>query len=91
VVAGGPAEIRSFGIVTGAGQRLLEDAVRGGLAMFVTGEANEQAAHIAREEGIHFVSAGHHATERFGVQALGRYVTETFGVETEFVEIQNPI
>ncbi len=91
VVAGGPDEIRSFGVVTGAGQRLLEYAALAGLDLFVTGEANEQAAHIAREEGIHFASAGHHATERFGVQALGRYLTGTFGIEAEYVEIQNPI
>lgn len=90
IVAGGPPEVGRVGVVTGAGQRLLEDAVRMGLDLFLTGEANEPAAHIAREEGIHFVAAGHHATERFGVMALAEYLRDTFGLEAEFIDIGNP-
>lgn len=90
VVDGGPPEVRRFGVVTGAGQRLLEDAARAGLDLFITGEANEQAAHIAREEAIHFAAAGHHATERFGVQALAAYLSDTFSLEAEFVDVVNP-
>ncbi len=47
--------------------------------------------HIAREEGIHFVSAGHHATERYGVQAVGEHLAEKFGLEHHFIDIDNPV
>jgi putative NIF3 family GTP cyclohydrolase 1 type 2 len=47
--------------------------------------------HIAREEGIHFIAAGHHATERYGVQALGAHLAEAFGLEHRFIDIDNPV
>ncbi len=91
VVAGGPDAVTSFGIVTGAAPKLLDQAIRLGLDMFVTGEANEQSTHLAREEGIHFVAAGHHATERFGIRALGGHLRETFDLETTFIDDSNPV
>jgi dinuclear metal center YbgI/SA1388 family protein len=75
---------------TGAGQRYIEDAVRLGAQAFITGEASEQTVHIARETGIHFYACGHHATERYGVEALGNYLAGQFGVEHQFIDIDNP-
>lgn len=91
IEAGGPQLVRTIGIVTGGAPRLVEDAVRMGLDLFLTGEANESAVHVAREERIHFVAAGHHATERGGVQALAAKLRERFGIETRFVDLGNPV
>lgn len=91
VVAGGPEEVRTVGIVTGGGARLAETAPGLGIDLFVTGEASEQIVHFAREEGIHFVAAGHHATERFGVREVGRYLETELRLESRFFEIPNPV
>ncbi|MDH3283638.1 MAG: Nif3-like dinuclear metal center hexameric protein [Acidobacteriota bacterium] len=91
VVAGGPETVSTFGVVTGAAPKLLDHALAAGLDMFVTGEANEQSTHLAREEGIHFVAAGHHATERFGVRALGDFLGKKFDLETIFIDDSNPV
>jgi dinuclear metal center YbgI/SA1388 family protein len=76
---------------TGGAQDYIEAAVAAGADMFVTGEVSEQTVHIAREEGIHFVAAGHHATERYGVQALGDHLAEHFPLEHRFIDIDNPV
>lgn len=76
---------------TGAAQSYIELAVAAGAEVFVTGEASEQTVHIAREEGIHFIAAGHHATERYGVQALGEHLAENFPLEHRFIDIDNPV
>lgn len=91
VVADGPEMIGKIGIVTGGGPKLVNDASRLGLDLYITGEPNEAAVHVAREEGIHFVAAGHHATERFGVQALADYLRHKFGLDAQFIEVGNPI
>ena len=76
---------------TGAAQEYIEAAVAAGADVFLTGEASEQTVHIAREEGIQFIAAGHHATERFGVQTLGEHVAEKFDLEHCFFDIDNPV
>ena len=76
---------------TGAAQGYIEAAVAAGAEVFITGEASEQTVHVAREEGIHFLAAGHHATERYGVQAVGEDVATRFGIEHHFVDIDNPV
>jgi len=76
---------------TGAAQDYIGAAVAAGADVFLTGEASEQTVHIAREEGIHFIAAGHHATERYGVQALGEHVAEKFSLEYRFFDIDNPV
>jgi dinuclear metal center YbgI/SA1388 family protein len=76
---------------TGAAQGYIEAAVAAGADLYVTGEASEQTVHIAREEGIQFIAAGHHATERYGVQALGEHLAETFALEHRFIDIDNPV
>ena len=76
---------------TGAAQGYLEQAVRLGADAFVSGEISESTVHIAREMGVDYFAAGHHATERYGVQALGRHLAERFGLEYRFVDIENPV
>ncbi len=76
---------------TGAAQSYIEDAVAAGADLFITGEASEPTVHVAREEGIGFIAAGHHATERYGVQALGEHLAQAFGLEHRFIDIPNPV
>jgi dinuclear metal center YbgI/SA1388 family protein len=87
----GPAEVGSIGIVSGAGASVIDEAVGLGLDAFLTGEPAEHAMADAREGSIHFIAAGHYATETFGVRRLGELVAERFGVEHEFIEVPNPI
>ena len=91
VLAGGPERIRTLGIVSGAGTDYVHDAIALGLDAFLTGEPSERAYGIARDEGIHFLAAGHHATETFGVRRLGELVAERFGIEHQFIDVPNPI
>jgi dinuclear metal center YbgI/SA1388 family protein len=76
---------------TGAAQSYIEAAIEAGAEVFLTGEASEQTVHIAREEGIHFIAAGHHATERYGVQAVGQHLATEFSLEHRFIDIDNPV
>ena len=76
---------------TGAAQDYLDQALAVGADVFITGEASEQTVHLARESGVAFIAAGHHATERYGIQALGLHLAERFGVRHQFVEIDNPV
>ena len=87
----GPERVRSIGIVSGAGSDHLADAVAAGHDAFLTGEPAERVMTHAREEQIHFIAAGHYATETFGVRRLGDLLAERFEIRHEFVEIPNPI
>jgi dinuclear metal center YbgI/SA1388 family protein len=87
----GPEEIRRVAVLTGGGARYLLDAVAEGYDCFVTGEAAEPTKHAAKEVGIHFVAAGHYATETFGVKALSARIADEFGLEWEFVDLPNPV
>lgn len=87
----GAVPIRRIGWCTGGGQGYIDDAIAAGVDLFLTGEASEQTFHSARENGISFIAAGHHATERYGVQALGEYLARRFAVEHLFIDCPNPI
>lgn len=76
---------------TGGAQSMMQEAVEAGATVYITGEASEPNAHLARETGVGFIAAGHHATERYGVQALGDAVAAEFGIKVEFIDIDNPI
>jgi dinuclear metal center YbgI/SA1388 family protein len=91
VFDGGPERVRRIGIVSGAGAKLLPRAVALGLDAFLTGEPAEHVMADAREAGIHFIAAGHYATETFGVRRLGDLLAERFGLEHVFVDIPNPV
>ena len=90
-IPGGPIEFRRIGWCTGAAQSYIEQAAELGLQAFISGEISEHTTHAARELGIHYFAAGHHATERYGIQALGQLLAERFNVTHEFVEISNPV
>ena len=87
----GPKSIARVAISTGAAGHDLIQAAHEGFDLFLTGEPEEPSLHTARELGIHFVAAGHYATERLGVQALARHLAERFELEWEFVELANPV
>ena len=76
---------------TGAAQDLLQQAIDAGAQAFVSGEISERTTHLAREAGIVYAAAGHHATERFGVQALGAALAQRFGIEVVFADDPNPV
>ncbi|WP_416224022.1 Nif3-like dinuclear metal center hexameric protein [Thiohalophilus sp.] len=84
------APVSKLAWCTGGAQGLIEEAVRLGVDAYLTGEVSEQTVHLARENGIHFYAAGHHATERYGARALGEHVAEHFGIEQQFIDIDNP-
>ena len=75
---------------TGGGQGFIEQAVDLGVDAFISGEVSEQTVHTAREMGITFFAAGHHATERYGVKSLGEHIAEQFDVTVQFIDIDNP-
>ncbi len=87
----GPDPVQTIAIVSGAGADYLEDAIADGLDAFVTGEPAERSMARAREAGLHFLAAGHYATETFGVRALGERLAERFGIRHVFVDVPNPI
>ena len=86
----GPHLIRKIGICTGGGQGYIDLAAAQGCDAFITGEVSEQTIHSAREQGIHFFAAGHHATERYGIKALGEWLAAEYGLDVEFKDIDNP-
>ena len=90
-IKGNSRPIRSIAWCTGAAQNYIELAVAAGVDAYITGEVSEPTVHIARESGIHFFSAGHHATERYGVQAIGGYLASKFGIDHQFIDIDNPV
>jgi putative NIF3 family GTP cyclohydrolase 1 type 2 len=87
----GPTEIRSVAIVSGAAASSLTEAALAGVDAFLTGEPAEHAMGEAAEAGIHFIAAGHYATETLGIRRLGDLVAERFGVEHQFVDAPNPV
>jgi dinuclear metal center YbgI/SA1388 family protein len=88
---GGPERVRRIGIVSGGGAGWLEEAIDAGLDAFLTGEPREHVMALAREAGIHFIAAGHYATETFGVRALGDWLAGRFGIRHVWVDIPNPV
>jgi dinuclear metal center YbgI/SA1388 family protein len=85
------AQIRRLAWCSGAAQGYLPQAAALGVDAYISGEISEQTVHEARELGIHFYSAGHHATERYGVQALGAHLAARFGLDFHFVDLDNPV
>ena len=84
------AKIKTVAWCTGGGQGYIEMAAEQGIDAYITGEVSEQTIHTAREMDIHFYAAGHHATERYGVKALGEYIQQELGIEAVFIDIDNP-
>jgi len=87
----GPPTIRRLAIVSGGGADYIADAIAAGADALLTGEPVERVMSTARESGIHFIAAGHYATETFGVKALGEHIAQRFGVRHVFLDVPNPI
>jgi dinuclear metal center YbgI/SA1388 family protein len=91
VIQGHNRPMMTIGWCTGAAQGYIEQAAELGLDAYLSGEVSEQTAHLARELGINYFAAGHHATERYGVAALGEHLAVKFGITHQFVDIDNPV
>ena len=91
VFAEGPDRIERAAVITGGAARYLADAAREGYDLFLTGEPAEPSLHTARELGIHFVAAGHYATERIGIRALTNRLAKEFDLDWEFIDLPNPV
>ena len=91
VFADGPETVSTIAVLTGAGASDIHEAISLGLDAYLTGEPAEHVMADAREGHIHFIAAGHYATEICGVSALGDLVAERFGIEHEFIDLPNPI
>jgi dinuclear metal center YbgI/SA1388 family protein len=91
VFAGGPATVRTVGIVSGGAARDVREAARLELDCFVTGEPEEDSPYLAAELGVTTICAGHHATETLGVRALADRLGDVFGIATTFLAVSNPV
>ena len=90
VISAGDFRIRTIAWCTGAAQRLIEHAADLGVDAYLSGEISEQTMHIARESQLHYIAAGHHATERYGPQALGDHLAQRFNLQHQFIDMPNP-
>lgn len=89
-VSGGGHQVQRVALCTGGGQSFIDAACDAGADTFISGEISEQTVHVARERGIHYLAAGHHATERFGARALGEALAQTLNINVEFIDIDSP-
>ena len=83
--------IETVGWCTGGGQDYIELAAANGLDAFISGEISERTTYSAREQDIHYFAAGHHATERYGIKALGEWLAKEHDLDVEFIDIDNPV
>lgn len=83
--------IKRVALCTGAAQGYIEQAAAANVDVYLSGEISEQTVHVAREANVSYISAGHHATERYGIQALGAHLAEKFGINHEFIDCDNPV
>ena len=91
VIGDGQKTIRRIAWCSGGAQGYFTQAVELGVDAFLTGEISEQNVHVAEETGVAFISAGHHATERYGVQALGQHLADRFSLEHRYFDIDVPV
>jgi dinuclear metal center YbgI/SA1388 family protein len=90
LVEGDGRPLRRIAWCTGGAQGYFEGAIAAGADVFITGEISEPQAHYARETGVAFIAAGHHATERYGVQGVGAQVAHDLGMTWQFIDVDNP-
>ncbi|PPC80457.1 MAG: Nif3-like dinuclear metal center hexameric protein [Methylotenera sp.] len=93
VIAIGELErmVKKVAWCTGAAQGYMEQAIALGVDLYISGEISEQTTHQSLESGVAYICAGHHATERYGIQALGSHLAEKFNLAHEFIDIHNPV
>ncbi len=90
VIQGGNHLIHTIGWCTGSAQGYIERAATCGVDAYLSGEISEPTVHSARELGVHYIAAGHHATERYGVQGVGEYLANQFSLDYTFIDVDNP-
>ncbi|MFT5708814.1 MAG: dinuclear metal center YbgI/SA1388 family protein [Oceanospirillaceae bacterium] len=90
-IKGHDRAIKKIAFCTGSAQSYIEKVAKHDVDAFISGEISEQTVHLARELGIDYFAAGHHATESFGVQALGEHLAQQFNIEHQFINIHNPV
>jgi putative NIF3 family GTP cyclohydrolase 1 type 2 len=90
VLPGDGRPLRRVAWCSGGAQGYFEAAIAAGADVFITGEISEPQAHYARETGVAFIAAGHHATERYGVQGVGERVAAELGLDYRFIDVPNP-
>jgi len=88
---GGQGMVETIAWCSGGAQGYIDQAIEWNADVFISGEVSEQTTHLAKECGIHYLAAGHHATERVGIKALGEHLAEKFDVECLFIDITNPV
>ena len=90
LVTGGDHDIQSIALCTGAAQGFIGSVAECGVDAYLSGEISEPTVHVARERSVHYIAAGHHATERYGIEALGNHLASAFNLEVHFVDIASP-
>jgi dinuclear metal center YbgI/SA1388 family protein len=83
--------VKTVALCTGAAQGYIEQALAANVDVYISGEISEQTVHVARESGVSYISAGHHATERYGIQALGEHLAQKFTLKHTFIDCDNPV
>ena len=83
--------VTRIGWCSGGAQDYFEQAIAEGVDLFVSGEISERTVHLALESGVPYIAAGHHATERYGVQALAAHLASRFGLDWDYIELDNPV
>lgn len=83
--------VKTVALCTGAAQGYIEQVVTANVDVYISGEISEQTVHVARESGMSYISAGHHATERYGIRELGQHLAQKFGLQHTFIDIDNPV
>ncbi len=91
VIGDGARPVRRIAWCSGGAQGYFEQAIALGVDAYLSGEISEQTVHLARESGVAYLAAGHHATERYGVQALAEHLAQRFGIICDFVDVENPV
>jgi dinuclear metal center YbgI/SA1388 family protein len=91
VIGSADQPVKRLAWCSGGAQGWFEEAIAAGADCYVSGEISEQTVHLARESGVPYIAAGHHATERFGVMALGDHLCENFALDCRFVDVDNPV
>ena len=88
---GGADRVQTIAWCSGGAQGYIDQAIEWNADVYISGEVSEQTTHLAKECGVHYFAAGHHATERLGIKALGEHLAKEFDLQCHFVDIANPV
>lgn len=91
LIKGSQRKVKTIAWCSGGAQNGFEQAIDMGADVYISGEASENTFHLAKESGVHYIGAGHHATERLGVKTFGEHLSKQFSIDVEFIDLYNPI